>query len=69
MNEEFNRDKSQKEAELKEAKLLEEKQAKEVSDRIERNAIRLNACENVEMLGSVYNAFSQLKNRNERFNY
>jgi hypothetical protein len=28
-----------------------EKQAKEVSDRIERNAIRLNACENVEMLG------------------
>jgi hypothetical protein len=40
---------------------LEEKQTKEVSDRIERNAIRLNACENVEMLGSVYNAFSQLK--------
>jgi hypothetical protein len=37
---------------------LEEKQTKEVSDRIERNAIRLNACENVEMLGSVYNAFS-----------
>jgi hypothetical protein len=53
MNEEFNRDKSQKEAELKEAKLLEEKQTKEVSDRIERNAIRLNACENVEMLGST----------------
>jgi hypothetical protein len=62
MNEEFNPEiKAKKEAELKEAKLLEEKQAKEVSDRIERNAIRLNACENVEMLGSVYNAFSPIE--------
>jgi hypothetical protein len=40
---------------------LEEKQTKEVSDRIERNAIRLNACENVEMLGSDIMLFSQLK--------
>jgi hypothetical protein len=36
---------------------LEEKQTKEVSDRIEK-AIRLNACENIEMLGSIYGAFN-----------
>jgi uncharacterized protein YllA (UPF0747 family) len=44
MNEEFKL-RDAKKSWTKEAKLLEEKQAKEVSDRIERNAIRLNVCE------------------------
>jgi len=62
MNEEFNPEiKAKKEADLKEAKLLEDKQAKEISDRIERNTIRLNTCETVEMLGNLYNTFSPIE--------